>query len=327
METLLLNNKTYSYHEYSLEKDFEKVIVENASHVFGEKTIYIDIKKRIGDSILTIPDGYLIDFTFPEDPRLYIIENEISSHDPYKHIGSQLLKFAISYKASGRKIKSFLLEHLIENPSSLKKAESGLLEAGYRNIDAFLENIIFEKPVAAIVVIDKATDELENVLSQLSMQTAIIEFQSFLFGSELIHKLTPFNAEINEVVDRTTRVTSFSLSPKDLDTVIVPAKEEGFERVFIGENRWHEIRIGPAMLERIKYIAAYQVAPVSAITHIAEVASIERWKDTNKYVLNFKEPAKEIGPIELDGKGLAPQAPRYTSYERLIKATKLSQIF
>lgn len=105
MESLLLNNKSYTYHEYTLEKDFEKVIVDNASHIFGSNTIYIDIKKRIGDSIITIPDGYLIDFTFEAEPRLYIIENEISSHDPYKHIGSQLLKFAISYKASGRKIK------------------------------------------------------------------------------------------------------------------------------------------------------------------------------------------------------------------------------
>ena len=53
------------------------------------------------------------------------------------------------------------------------------------------------------------------------------------------------------------------------------------------------------MLDKIKYIAAYQTAPVSAITHVAEVASIERWKDTNKYVLNFKESAKKLDPSSL----------------------------
>ena len=38
---------------------------------------------------------------------------------------------------------------------------------------------------------------------------------------------------------------------------------------------------------------------------------------------------KEIIPISLDKdkKGLAPQAPRYTSIERLLKAKKLSQVF
>jgi len=93
MEKLLLNNKIYNYYEYATEKEFEQVIVENSAQIFGANSIYIDIKKRIGDSIITIPDGYLIDFSFQADPRLYIIENELSSHDPYKHIGSQILKF------------------------------------------------------------------------------------------------------------------------------------------------------------------------------------------------------------------------------------------
>jgi hypothetical protein len=98
MERLITQNKTYKYYEYSNEAEFENVIVENAKQIFGNNTVYIDIKKKIGDSIVTIPDGYLIDFSFAERPRLYIIENEISTHDPYKHIGSQLLKFSISYK-------------------------------------------------------------------------------------------------------------------------------------------------------------------------------------------------------------------------------------
>jgi hypothetical protein len=325
MESLLLNNKTYTYHEYTLEKDFEKVIVDNANHIFGSNTIYIDIKKRIGDSIITIPDGYLIDFTFEAEPRLYIIENEISSHDPYKHIGSQLLKFAISYKASGRKIKAFLLEHLMANKEFLSKTESGLKAAGYRNIDDFLESIIFEKPVAAIVVIDKSSDDLENVLSQLTMDTDILEFQTFEHGSEQIHKFNPFNSEIREV----TEGKKNDLTPDELNTVVVAAKEEGFEKEFLGNNRWFAIRISPSMIDRIKYIAAYQVAPVSSITHYAEIASIDKWQDTNKYILTFKSTAKEIGPITLDKdiKGLAPQAPRYTSFDRLIKSKKLSQIF
>lgn len=325
METLLLDNKLYHYYEYPLEKEFEQVIVQQAPYIFGSQSIYVDIKKRIGDSIITIPDGYLVDFSFEADPRLYIIENEISSHDPYKHIGSQLLKFAISYKASGREIKSFLLNHLMNDAETLKKVESGFKKANYRNIDAFLEDIIFNKKVAAIVVIDQSTSELEEVLSQLTMKTDIIEFQTFKNGNETVHKFSPFNAEIREA----TESSKSTLRPEELNTVVVAAREDGFKEEFLDNNCWYAIRIHAAMLDKIKYIAAYQVAPISAITHYAEVASIEKYKDTNKYILYFKTSAATVGPIPLnkDRKGVAPQAPRYTSIEKLLKAKNVSQVF
>lgn len=325
MERLLQDGTSYLYYEYSLEKEFEQAIVEQAAYIFGPQSIYIDIKKRIGDSIITIPDGYLIDFSFVAEPRLYIIENELSSHDPYKHIGSQLLKFAISYKASGRKIKAFLLEHLMKNKEQMARAEKGLTAAGYRNIDDFLESIIFERPVAAIVVIDQATEELENVLRQLTMNTDILEFQTFVSGSKRIHKFSPFNADIREL----TEISKSGIKADELNTVVVSAREEGFDQEFLKNDCWYAIRIHASMLDKIKYIAAYQVAPVSAITHYAEVSRIEKWKDTNKYILYFKDKAIKIKPIELDKtiKGLAPQAPRYTSFDKMMKAKTLADVF
>lgn len=109
----------------------------------------------------------------------------------------------------------------------------------------------------------------------------------------------------------------------------MPALEEGFNETFLGEDWWYAIRISSAMLGRIKYIAGYQTAPVSAITHYAEVASIDKYKDTNKYIVYFKEKAKKIGPIKLlkDSKGLVPYSPRYTSFSKLVKAKSLNDIF
>ena len=52
---------------------------------------------------------------------------------------------------------------------------------------------------------------------------------------------------------------------------------------------------------QIKYIAAYQVSPVQAITHVARVKSIEPCEDSGKFVLNFDGPAEPIGPISLNG--------------------------
>lgn len=325
MERLISENKTYKYYEYSNEAEFEKIIVDKSKQIFGSNTVYIDIKKKIGNEIVTIPDGYLIDFSFAEKPRLYIIENEISSHDPYKHIGSQLLKFGISYKASGRKLKQLILDFLIANKDYYDFVEKRSKMAGYRNTDAFLDSLIFDIPVAAIVIIDKSSTELENVLSQLTMDTDIIEFQTFVCGEELIHKFIPFNEEIREIEEG----NKVNVSVEELDTIVVPAQEEGFQAEFIENNCWFSIRISSSMLNRIKYIAAYQVAPISAITHLAEVAKIEKYKDTNKYIVYFKDPAKEINPVKLDTKkkGTAPQAPRYTTYEKLMKGKVLSDVF
>ena len=64
-----------------------------------------------GSSSLTIQDGYLIDFTLPENPGLYITENELLSHDPYKHIDSQIVEFDILYKTVTGKFKNLLQKH------------------------------------------------------------------------------------------------------------------------------------------------------------------------------------------------------------------------
>lgn len=214
-------------------------------------------------------------------------------HDAYKHIGSQLLKFAISYKPSGRKIKQFIIDYLAKSPEHLALIESKIIEMGYRNIDALLESIIFEKDVAAIVIIDNSSAELENVLSQLTMNTDIIEFKAFENNEgKILYKFIPFNNEIQEFV--ATSNSTKSVSVEDIDTILVPAQEEGFQSAFIESNAWWQIRISVSMLDKIKHIAAYRTAPVSAITHVAEVDRIEKYKDTNKYILYFKEPAKEI---------------------------------
>jgi hypothetical protein len=111
------------------------------------------------------------------------------------------------------------------------------------------------------------------------------------------------------------------------DTIVVPAQKDGFERVFLGENAWWAIRISGGMIPKIKYIAAYQSLPTSAVTHVAPVARIEPHGDGGKYKLIFSEPAKPIGPIPF---GDAPsgfmQGPRYTTYEQLTKAKKLTDL-
>lgn len=80
---------------------------------------------------------------------------------------------------------------------------------------------------------------------------------------------------------------------------------------------------------KIYYSEFVWFAPISVITHIAPLKSIEPWKDSRKYVVNFSEPAENIGPIPLvkGGRVKAPQAPRYASRQRLLAAKSLDEVW
>lgn len=112
-----------------------------------------------------------------------------------------------------------------------------------------------------------------------------------------------------------------------LDTVIVPAQKDGFDEVFLGEDCWYAIRISGGMLDKIKYIAGYQTAPISAITHYAMVDRIEPYGEGGKYRVVFTGKAKSIGPIPL-GPAVpgAMQGPRYTNFEKLKLAKNMADL-
>lgn len=110
------------------------------------------------------------------------------------------------------------------------------------------------------------------------------------------------------------------------DTIIVPAREEGFNKVFLGENRWYQVRIGPAMKERLKFIAAYQVAPISAITHIARIKEIVPYEDTGKYEIIFSGAAEKITDVKLTVPRMSPQGPLYCKRDDLMAAKTIEEV-
>ncbi|HYA40855.1 MAG TPA: GIY-YIG nuclease family protein [Syntrophobacteraceae bacterium] len=111
------------------------------------------------------------------------------------------------------------------------------------------------------------------------------------------------------------------------DTIVVPAQEDGFQEAFIRENCWYPVRISRQMLSAIKYIAAYRIAPIQAVTHYAPVKRIEAYGDGRKYRLIFAEPAKKISRIPLGDLPLFMKSPRYTSLAELLKTKSLCELF
>lgn len=328
----------HQFHPAPFEKEaeLEVVISEVKAALFGENRIYVDVKKLIGERGKTqnIPDGYLLDLSSPKRPVLYLVEVELAKHDPLRHIAQQLLNFSLSFKSTPQKMKGILRDHLMKSPETVQRCEAYARQNGFSNLDYLLEQMIYpENAFNCLVIIDELEDELESILhSSLRFPVETLTVQRY--HSEeggAVYQFEPFLYDLSSQSATTAPDTGNTpaIDPAEIDTVVVPAREDGFQETFLGENRWHAIRIHSSMLPKLRYIATYRVAPISAITHVAEVAKIEPWKDTGKYVLEFKEPAREITPISLvpGGRIMAPQGPRYTSLTRLQSAGSLDELF
>lgn len=112
------------------------------------------------------------------------------------------------------------------------------------------------------------------------------------------------------------------------DTIVVPAREEGFKQRFLNEHCWFAVRINARHIPKLKCIAAYQVAPVAAITHIAEIATILPYNDTGKYMIRFKGPATAITPIPRpEHSEVNMQSSRYALRAKLLAARNLDEVW
>lgn len=220
------------------------------------------------------------------------------------------------------KIKNLLLSSIDSNRDKQKKLNEYFSHSNFSNKNELLDKVIYDNKPAAIIIIDEATEELYNVMGQLTMSTDVIEAQTYVCGEKKLHRFTPFKDEIlTDILDNE--------DADELDTIVVPAREDGFNEEFLKNECWFAIRISGAMLDKIKYIAAYQVAPISGITYIAEVDRIEKYQDTNKYIVFFKNGSlHKVNKIGLgDKKGQAPQAPRYSSYKTILTAKTLDDLW
>jgi hypothetical protein len=263
MNLIWTKNGPYSRVEYEDEADLEAAIAEVQAELFGPNRIYLDAKKKIGakGSLRNIPDGYLIDLS-GRQPRVYVVENELASHDPLRHIAVQILQFSLSFEEEPRAVKTVLLNALQTQPDAKKQCEEYASRYRFRNLDHMLEHMVFEGPFAALVIIDELPEKLESVLAErFQFGVEVLELTRYKNGQgDCLYHFEPFLADLREdvaVAEQTVRPGPGRIDASEVDTIVVPAREEGFQDVFLGENRWYAIRIHGTMRPQIKYIAAY----------------------------------------------------------------------
>ncbi len=317
--------RIYRQVSWRSEASFEECVVGLADKIFGTTSIFLPIKHRVKrGNIVTIPDGYLLDFADASSPRMFVVEVEIQTHDLFKHITDQLIRFAAAFAQDQMSVRRFIAEAIKKDRGATRRLDAALGRSPFGNVDAFLDSAIYQE-FRGLVIIDERRDELDAVLKQFASDIAALEVQAFRSsdGKMLFQYESLYEEEQEPFADSSGREQSAALRQRraKCDTIVVPARKEGFDRVFLGENAWRAIRISPGMRDRIKFIAGYQVAPVSAVTHIAEVDKIRPVGSDGKFEVIFKGKAEKLArQVKVrDGKK-APYGPVYVQRRNLAKA-------
>lgn len=201
---------------------------------------------------------------------------------------------------------------------NIKKALNERDESSKKIITINLE----EELITSVDKISKVFSDLNK--SKSFSRNSIIEMAIQAFIDETTNMLSEeYDINIDDAIQRKDEILD------DYDLAIFPAHNDGFNETFLEENCWHAVRIKNDRIPRIKYVAIYRSAPVSAITHYAEVKEITQYKDTNKKIIYFVGKA-----IELENKIVlgntdanSMRSPRYTTRERLINAKEISDLF
>ncbi len=227
---MVLFNQNKKYYEfiYAKEEEIEKDVIENSKLFFGEKSLFIDAKRKIDSKSLgaTIPDGFLFDFTEPDNPEFYIVEVELSSHDFYKHIFPQVTKFFAFFK--NQNSQSELIEKLfsiINSDASLKREFKKNI--GEKEIYKSIKDIV-ENSQNILLVIDEEKEELPEIIDTYTdtwgKMVKLIILKKFHANSDYSFSLNPDFRDIQfadaDSIKRTETETSSNYTEIDhLDNV------------------------------------------------------------------------------------------------------------
>jgi hypothetical protein len=174
---LLIDGISYIEWAPKNEDEFEQVVKEHSQEIFGKNSIYIDIKHKIKSEagIGSIPDGYVI--ILGNAPRWNVVEVELSSHNPYDHIVSQIGRFIkgiknpLSQQEIIRTIYNEINKDSILAATARKEIASG-------EIHEFISECVL-KPPEITIVIEKRKPELDEAIETLAYCPHVVELRTF----------------------------------------------------------------------------------------------------------------------------------------------------
>lgn len=175
---LIIDGVKYQEWTPKSEEEFEEIIKEHAKDIFGEDSIYFDLKKKLKTraGIGSIPDGYVI--SLQEEPRWYICEVELHTHSLYEHIIAQLQKIITAAKTlqSQKVVADAIYSEIKSAPFKEALIKNKI---GTEDLYHFIANLI-SKPPILVIPIDQKIDGLEEACDGLPIEEVrIVEFRTF----------------------------------------------------------------------------------------------------------------------------------------------------
>ena len=163
-------------------------------------------------------------------------------------------------------MKGILRDTLQKSPEALARCEDYATQNGFNNIDFLLEQMIYlENAFNALLIIDDLEEELESIVrSSLRFPVETLTVLRFCSPSgEAVYQFEPFLYDLSTqgATVAADAGNTPAIDPSEIDTIVVPAREDGFRETFLGENMWRAIRIHSSMIPKIRYLAAYPNRP------------------------------------------------------------------
>lgn len=219
------------------------------------------------------------------------------------------------------------IQHTV-NQILLKKLRQVFSEEGEitKNVTFSLSDDVIQK-IEEISKSNKILEEKYGVSGLPTTKSDILSNAIETYSNGYFTGLHDLKLELEEenIIDIGEK-SSDNDSPLLADTLIVAARIDGFNQVFLKDHEWYEVRVASWRLENLKYLGVYVGTPLSQITHYAPIESFQVLKN-KKYKFKLGDPIKLDQPIELsehDITGLRQTL--YTTLEHLKKSRYLYEL-
>lgn len=136
-------------------QDFQPVVKQLSKEIFGSDSIYFDIELALRSraGIGAKPEGFVIDL---KNKQWYVVEVELSKHNPYDHIVNQLTRFVNGI--DNLRVKNAIVESLYDRINRDKMLRLSIEDKVGRDIHHWLSRLISKIP-KIVVIIEEKTPE------------------------------------------------------------------------------------------------------------------------------------------------------------------------